>query len=310
MLRGIAALMVCMHHFTEHSALEPVGRYGLLGVYIFFVISGFVVPYAMHQEGYRLRYFHKFLLKRVIRIEPAYIASIFLTVLMLYLASLHSVNKGEVFTLEPPRLFSHFFYLTDFMGYTWYNAVYWTLAIEFQFYLLISVVFPLIDKRSPFPAILFFMAGTALGIIFPNFSLFFRHTPFFIAGLCLYFLRTGKWPAAAAYGLAGACLICTGLLRGWDYASAEMAALLFIQLVIGKAKPLMWLGTISYSLYLVHIPIGGHFVLLMEMYVYEEPLRSLILFPALAISIASAWLFYRVFEKPFMRLSKKVRYRE
>ncbi len=43
-LRAIAALWVCLFHFTSATG---VGRYGYLGVTIFFVISGFIVPWSM-----------------------------------------------------------------------------------------------------------------------------------------------------------------------------------------------------------------------------------------------------------------------
>jgi peptidoglycan/LPS O-acetylase OafA/YrhL len=74
-LRGLAALAVAWFHFTNGSGfvktewLRASGRYGWLGVEVFFVISGFVIPYSMYCGGYRPRqHFGRFLAKRIARL--------------------------------------------------------------------------------------------------------------------------------------------------------------------------------------------------------------------------------------------------
>ena len=89
MLRGFAALAVCWFHLTDTNAiagsgvLEKSGRYGWLGVEIFFVISGFIIPYALHRSSYTLRHFGRFLLKRITRLDPPYIVSIVIAIILL-----------------------------------------------------------------------------------------------------------------------------------------------------------------------------------------------------------------------------------
>src|SRR5215210_4781626 len=61
-LRGVASLAVCWFHLTSftyatpdgwfYSALRRTGTYGWLGVEVFFVISGFVIPYSLHRAKY------------------------------------------------------------------------------------------------------------------------------------------------------------------------------------------------------------------------------------------------------------------
>ena len=71
-LRGIAASMVCLYHFTcgntsfisNENMFKQVASVGWLGVEIFFVISGFVIPYSMAKNGYQLRNFGGFLGRR------------------------------------------------------------------------------------------------------------------------------------------------------------------------------------------------------------------------------------------------------
>lgn len=52
-LRAVAALWVCLYHFTGGVG---IGAFGYLGVTVFFVISGFIVPYSMLQGGYALEF--------------------------------------------------------------------------------------------------------------------------------------------------------------------------------------------------------------------------------------------------------------
>ena len=71
-LRGFAALAVCLFHLSFANSgflpagdpIRSVGAFGYLGVEIFFVISGFVIPYSLSLRGYRLRDAPEFLIKR------------------------------------------------------------------------------------------------------------------------------------------------------------------------------------------------------------------------------------------------------
>ena len=78
-LRGLAALWVAWYHVTgllqpESSLLATLGRYGFMGVQVFFVVSGFVIPYALHRAHYELPQFPRFLAKRLLRLHPPYLA--------------------------------------------------------------------------------------------------------------------------------------------------------------------------------------------------------------------------------------------
>jgi len=85
-LRGLAALAVCWFHVTIGTAnlnngiVRSSGTYGWLGVELFFVISGFIIPYSLQRSGYKLKNYPVFLLKRITRLDPPYLASIVLVI--------------------------------------------------------------------------------------------------------------------------------------------------------------------------------------------------------------------------------------
>ena len=153
-LRGLASLWVCWFHITYGRASYPTweplratGKNGWLGVEMFFVISGFIIPYVLYKSRYQLGEFKKFALKRFVRLEPPYLASIILILLLNYSSSLSPLYKGEPFTINLTQLMYHLGYLIPFSEYHWINDVFWTLAIEFQYYLLLGLLFPLLMKN-------------------------------------------------------------------------------------------------------------------------------------------------------------------
>jgi peptidoglycan/LPS O-acetylase OafA/YrhL len=85
-----------VHHFTyanpKVTALFPgftgLFRYSSFGVWMFFVISGFVIPYAMYSINHRISDdAWPFLLRRIVRLEPAYIASVFVAFALTFAAT-------------------------------------------------------------------------------------------------------------------------------------------------------------------------------------------------------------------------------
>jgi peptidoglycan/LPS O-acetylase OafA/YrhL len=154
-IRGAAALAVCLFHFTNgnESLLatnDPVRQFayfGHYGVEAFFVVSGFVIPYSQFARNHQWGNIGSFMLRRLKRLEPPYLACIALVLILNIVSSMAPGYRGAAVPHAWPQLAAHFAYANAFLGYKWLNPVFWTLAIEFQFYLLMACVFPFVAHR-------------------------------------------------------------------------------------------------------------------------------------------------------------------
>jgi len=124
-LRGIAALAVAWYHFTNGGhlltagVLKSSGEFGWLGVEVFFVISGFIIPYSMFRSGYQLRSNGStFILKRVIRLDPPYLLAIVMTIALAYASAAVPAFRGSEPAFTGLQILSHFGYLTGSLGYS------------------------------------------------------------------------------------------------------------------------------------------------------------------------------------------------
>lgn len=147
-LRGWAALLVFLYHlrwalrFSERGSIgEALNRTFLsfdFGVCLFFVLSGFLLSRPMWRavlsgEGLASLNWQTYFIRRFARILPAY----YLVLICFFLFDPNSYSaKGALGTL------SHFLCVQTFFDdfYTMQNPVLWTIAIEFQFYLLLPLL--------------------------------------------------------------------------------------------------------------------------------------------------------------------------
>jgi peptidoglycan/LPS O-acetylase OafA/YrhL len=316
-LRGIAALAVAWFHFThgagllEDGWLKSTGDYGWLGVEVFFVISGFVIPYSMHRGGFRLGPdVGTFLGKRVLRIEPPYIAAVLVTVALWYASAATPGFRGAAPHLTWGQVASHAGYLTAILGFNWLNPVFWSLAIEFQFYLFAALAYPAFAHASRTMRVATLGAFCACAAAIPSPIFLFGYAPLFALGIVAFWRYAGLERGPAWwFAFAAACAVA-----GWGLAPAMAAAgiatALAITLVrLPRVRVLAFLGAISYSLYLLHAPFGGRVVNLGARVADTLAAQLAVLACALAVSIAAAWLLWRWVDRPAQGWAARLRYR-
>ncbi len=313
-LRGIAALSVAWFHMTGgyDSWVRLTGSGGWLGVEAFFVISGFVIPYALGsgKHPYRLQSFPTFVARRLVRLEPPYLASIVLVVGLNFLASTVPYFRGPPPTIEQLQLAAHLFYLVPLTSYDWIQPVYWTLAFEFVFYLVIGLIFPFIgNEQQKWQARLLAVAVVTLaglGVISHLLALF-------VMGFIVFRRLSVHDGLGWTVFLLGACVAAMAIRGAID--AAIVGALTALVILFHRSIPtiggragamLTGLGTISYSLYLVHAPIGGKVVNLGQRFVEGGAAEFCLSLLALAASLLAAALFWQLIERPSALAGRRV----
>ena len=309
-LRGFAALAVCWFHFTfgQTHWLKWSGQYGWLGVHTFFVISGFIIPYSLYQYRYSIRDYFRFVGKRLARLHPPYVASI-VVVVALYLATIVVFPHANISRLDLSfRQFAyHFFYLNDFVGKDWLNVAYWTLSIELQWYLLLGVTFPLLANRNWLAQI----AGAMLMLIgyrlVPNLHVIFHSTPVFLIGVFVFQYRLGL---SSAWRMLLSIAAMFALMKtpiGLPVAIVATCTGLLIAFGTLENRWCNRLGEISYSLYLLHIPVGLSAMAFLSRLPYSGSYLLAIDLACLAICLYASWLFYRWIELPSQKWSSAIK---
>ena len=322
-LRLVAALLVVGYHFTvfgnpwqsqDGGALPTLTiftQFGWLGVYLFFLISGFVI--CMSAEG---RSLGQFAAARIMRLYPAYWFAVLATTAVVTLWPV--VAKPR----RPGDVLANLTMLNDLMGVPWVDAVYWTLAHELRFYLLFGL-FVLVRGYTP-RRVLLFAAGWLVASLFAYSSsvplledlLVPRSAACFVGGMALYLIyRHGSdiylWGLVGASWLVAVQMI--GTVKSYHPArevlsptqvsmiEAALITLFFLVLAAVATRRLAvgwrWLttaGVLTYPLYLLHEYIG--WVMIYHLHqVFPAWLTALVV---VVFLLAVSWLVHRFIEKP------------
>ncbi|MFM1931072.1 MAG: hypothetical protein RL226_375 [Bacteroidota bacterium] len=313
LLRGIAALLVCLFHFfcywiPSGYLFEPstlvyqIAQFGANGVFVFFVVSGFVIPLSLSKSNLRWASIPRFLSRRFVRIEIPYFASI---LLLIGLALYYAVSYQQPFQLEPMRILCHLFYLVPFTDYTWYNVIYWTLAIEFQFYIAMALLYLIFLRKGQVLIYTGLILFGSSALLTDDNRLLFHYAPIFVQGITLLMMKKERISVRSAWILIVAAAIGTGFNNGLEIAIFSFLTVLviaFTDISVGRR-----LGEISYSLYLTHGFVGGNLLLLLFHHATTPFLKFAIILIAIMASLIFAYFFWRMIEKPSQGWSKRIR---
>jgi peptidoglycan/LPS O-acetylase OafA/YrhL len=209
--RGLACLWVFFFHVgnlfdSSSPTIAYVASFGHLGVPMFFVISGYVITHAAESSRQAGRSPLIFLRNRFKRIYLTYWASLVVILLLPFILELlSSFKSGEYVQPESvvarytPWEWLNVVLLTqvfwahssdlasEFAGI---NTVFWTLAIEFQFYVVVFLALCL--GRFYRHAIALVTLASLLVMVIPNnlnFGLFIHYWPSFAVGIGLAYLH-------------------------------------------------------------------------------------------------------------------------
>jgi peptidoglycan/LPS O-acetylase OafA/YrhL len=316
--------MVLLSHVVhKHAQNTPVEAqfldwftFGGYGVDIFFVISGFIIPYVLAGESGTLPHSVSFMMRRIIRIYPLYWL-VTLLALGIWLVKPEVVNSSAP---HLTRIWESFVLFPTDGRYLVQTG--WSLAYEMYVYGLFALAMLCGSwKRYVFMAVLLvsFMAGVAVTPPQENwmqYFLFRHHFAEFLLGflICLYAKGLiGRIPRAGMALLAAGTVILfaqalagngvTFWLQYWGFAAAALVlGALMLENRVRWPKRLLALGDESYSLYLIH-PFT---VAAVAKVIYKLPLSPIVAnvvysLVAIAASVILAKLTYRFFEVPVTR---------
>lgn len=317
-LRGIAALIVLVSHFSNRSGFlgNMLGTGGgQLGVMLFFLLSAYLMMHIYHDENNSPA---RFLWNRFARVYPLFFAAILVSFGLGYVApwlNFFGIRAGEIL----PHLY-----------FQKARSLLWTIGPEILFYAVFAGL--LLASRKAREATILTVALASMvfwtqidGANWMNaveFSgnLAKRHYvyKFFVIGLLLFLAirhlpeLKGKASAAVAVLVGAAVVLAYPMIyksvfglpadrMGWDepYTAMVLAAFLASSLKVEAMKkvlgsrPLVWVGDVSFALYLFHLlplTVMKHVGLL------QPAFWSLAL--AVASSLALAWAIHVGYEKP------------
>ncbi len=315
LLRGIASLMVVFFHFTEYlpdtNFLKFISQNGWLGVQVFFVISGFIIPYSLYQSKYKIKNFFAFVAKRCIRIEPPYLITLLLIIINLVVFNWYW-NHTE--SLNWSQALLHIFYLPQFFGYQWYNPIFWTLAQEFQFYIAMALFFPLLNSSKKWIKYMVILAFILPFFIFQDGRLITNNTSLFLMGIITFLYFTKQFNLLEFLVFIVANITYMYFFQFNDNYNVTIITTLTVLAILflkSDTKIGTFGGKISYSLYLTHGLIGGNFLLFTinrNFVGNSEIIKTILVFIAIGMSVVFAYFFYKWIEKPSQALSKKIKY--
>lgn len=314
-MRAFAALSVAGFHFIHYSGengplfnsatLKNVAVFGAQGVELFFIISGFIIPFALDQSGYKLNNYFRYLGKRLVRLFPPYLAAIAGIIIISYLLC-RFVWYTE-YDLNVRQTLVNIFFLGDvFPDFGWINPIFKTLKVELQFYILMGLIFPLVIRNN------WWFAGISVvlmvaGILTKDHYTVLLNAPFFLVGLITWMIQ--KNGNNFIYFIM---LILTQLMLlqyfQWEDLIVTWLGIAMLIYLPKSSRLLSLTGKISYSFYLIHGLTGGWFLYFATRNTGWLKYNWLLFFLAIIISWVGAYILYRLIEKPCLKLSAKISY--
>ncbi len=307
-LRGIAALVVILYH-TNHKTIQlgmqadNVFSWGEIGVDIFFIISGFIMMLVTEKQISKLKFFKD----RVTRIIPAYWTVTLIALIAFLLApSLVNSSGGETGVVQSFTLIK----IPYDIKFLVQNG--WTLTFEFFFYIILAFFINQERVRKLGFSLLAFIIIDMLFATINKDAESFLNDPIkyeFIFGASLYLILSGTLREK----LTGIAFIIIAALSATSMSftytrtiEAGLPALIFVLTIISiervlishkdKVKPMLYLGEISYSLYLVHPFVIQAIAIAAKKIKYLQN-TSVFFLLVIVVSIIASHVFYMIIEK-------------
>lgn len=329
--RGVAALWVVLLHARGTGLFAPIDQFslvGLLGVPMFFVISGYCIANAAVRSLEAPRPVAQFAWARVRRIYPPYFFASLVTILLATLLALLIKHHILNFFHHGPRYYLGALTLTQPLLHVDYILpVFWSLSYEAAFYVIVTALLAFAVRTAQTPRLLDALSAvTVIALLWLN-----------LAGQsCPY--PCDRWPqfgfGVLVYQILAqperksprvVFLICSALMIVWtlrngygaflNLASIEAQSLFCLPfaavllLLFRWDRPLAgllpvrlfsWIGMFSYSLYLIHYVALRVVIQSAQRTAIIESHSLLLYLVRIVACVAAGRLFFQLCERPFL----------
>ncbi|MEM7554059.1 MAG: acyltransferase [Cyanobacteria bacterium P01_A01_bin.84] len=334
--RGLAALWVVIFHgfvSTLDISLHPsaefvksIAAHGRLGVNLFFVISGYCIAVSAYRSVSKNGSPWTFIKNRAWRLLPTYWLAFLLTIGLNFISAF--LNKRSIWENIPNTWqdwVGNLFLIQPYLEVPFYVIVYWSLVVEFAFYLIVTLLLflkSLTNYRIPL------FIGLSLGFV----SVFMiegsKIAPLtywcdFVCGVLVFaallFKSQGKLYQVRTCLFLLLNFIFLSIWVNWGFHSsylwfsAAFALLLYyiypLDSKIAAISQLDFLritGLMSYSLYLLHVPFQARIITLGSKFISEKSFLFLLLqICGWIVCLLISYIFYKLIENPINQWRKR-----
>jgi peptidoglycan/LPS O-acetylase OafA/YrhL len=325
--------------------LAPVLQVGWVGVDLFFVLSGFLITGIMLDRKGQPGWYRNFIARRSLRIFPLYYACLALYAVLSYYPSPvrwgHFLNSGDgwwyITYLGNFRVF-----LQNAWPALYILTPLWSLQVEEQFYL----TFPFIVSSLSRGRLRTVLAGSVIAALALRIVLTLvmpenkvstyvlmpcRMDALAMGGLIAIAQRETPgwfqsrwipWITGVSAALFVTVCVCftvapwSAAMRTLGFTAAGLAFAGLLVMLISYRHPVLsrffrirllcWIGTISYGLYLLHIPASIIASRVVGSRLGLAPHGSAEFFLSIAAAILAAWISWTVFESPILKLKNRI----
>jgi peptidoglycan/LPS O-acetylase OafA/YrhL len=314
-LRGVAAIVVVLFHYTtrynqlfpDKAGWMPLNIFwGSYGVHLFFIVSGFVIFMTIERSKTRM----DFIVSRFSRLYPGYWAAILFTI------AFDVADPGLGFLPTAWQVGVNATMLQDFFGVKPIDGSYWSLTYELGFYTFMLLLFgQKILQRPAFIGSFWAISSVAFHFrpdFFPGglhwLAVTHKYGHLFATGLAFYWLYSRGF-SRTVHDLVLVMIICaapaiqylhSGMIGFWTVtASIVLVWAATTQRLTWITNPVtLWLGSISYPLYLIHEHAGWHMLSLQQKHGVHPYIA---LGTTVAVMLSVATLLSNYIEKPAQR---------
>ena len=342
-LRGIAAILVMAHNYTlsffpdiQKLSTTLFLRKSYLWVDMFFLLSGFVLTHvyqAKFKEKVEYQRYKTFTLARIARIYPLHIATLVVLIVLEFIC--HYLG-GESPVRALSKIPENLAMVHALDPYTYWNEPSWSISAEWLTYIFVPFMILLVSRTTTPSRITVAIICIALlyaielhygdfGIMHAGWSLYARCVLEVIIGIILYQFylqhRSNQgWVKQLIIGIVLLIFVTLCVHLPHTFTVILFALLIYLVAHIGSNERywlnhpiLVWLGTISYSIYLVHDPLKQ--ILVAFAIWFGNPINtetisynaqvSIVVFCMIA-SVIIAHVSYKYLEEPCRKFIRKL----